>query len=141
MSYKPLNGAISYLSNLYVRMGEIAVNSLFPPSGLEFAVAGVPSRNMKELATPKGDSLRGSTNETTIKPTVYFMLSNISSYFGNGKGQLSVRRTDGRTVTLHAASAKHSPEDYVKKVLGDNGMRPPTAEIKKIAKALINKNQ
>lgn len=141
MSYGPaVRQAVNYLRGKAYEIGQRIGDLLTPRGGLEFALAGVPSWFL--------DKSHQNTDRVPYNPLggiipdkfegYFFASSNLKNYTQNGKGQVVVTRTDGKVVALNAGSVKHSEEDYVRKKLADNGMRPSSSEVKRIAKALRN---
>jgi hypothetical protein len=93
-------------------------------SGLELAVVTAqPGNNINPL----------SKKEELYALQVYFASYDIKSVRQVGDKVIVTRTGDSRDIPLDPSSAKKSPEDYIKKKLGDYGIKPKHAEVTKIA--------
>lgn len=122
------NGAYSALTKKVHKL--LSETNLSVPSGLEFALAGMPNNPVKE----KPLQTKSKTNDYV------HLSSSIKEYNVNGSAVVVRRNGDGKEIALRLGDIKGTPEQYVKQVLSNHGIRPESSKIKKIVRLLNSLN-
>lgn len=139
MEYKSYKRPMDYLNSVYDRMSKGIFRFLFPDSGLELVIAGVPNKLYKALDVNREYGLGIARKPVADKFRDYLFASNnnnVGTYSCTSDGKIKVTRTDGKEVYLNGESARNTLADYIKKVLKDNGMPAGTSLAKRIAREL-----
>ena len=97
-------------------------------SDLELAVAGVPNDFLSSKTTTDYGNVTVPQNKYS------YGIRDIST---DGKN-VTIIRSDGKTIALHPESVKHEVAGYVSAVLGNNGLHPKTSTFKKITAMVEN---
>ena len=114
-----LNQLVDYGKRVYKNTANVLPSGFY---GLELVADGVPSRLLV------GDGAKRALDNYVLNSVEKFYESN---------GRIIVERSgDRKSIPLNPESVRRDSQGYVTQVLANNGIRPGSSTIKKIAKAL-----
>ena len=132
--YKPVSELADYIGRKYDDITSTLGSAIKPSSGLELALAGVPSGLMANHYGPYDDGVfYASANGRSSKPTIKRM------GLDGGSNNVYVEKTGGGRITIRPMHGKkRKVKEYVRGALDANGISYTPKDVNEIVNKLRN---